>query len=184
MQPPMPQRSAPTSTPMRRSPIAALAACAVALTGCRHPTPKPDPQPADRIVIVKSTHTLTLYAHGHPIHTYRVALGRGTGAAKVREGDHNTPEGLYAIDARNAHSHFHRALHISYPNAADREQAAKLGAPPGGDIMIHGLRNGLGWLGSLQRHVDWTDGCIALTDAEMDQVWEEVPIGTPVEIRH
>jgi len=153
------------------------------VTGCTRKAPGSIRQ-ADRILIVKSTHTMTLYAHGQPITTYRISLGRGTGTAKVREGDHNTPEGLYTVDARNAHSHFHRALHVSYPNATDRAQAARLNVSPGGDIMIHGIRNGLGWLGGLQRHIDWTDGCIALSDAEMDQVWATVLIGTPVEIRH
>jgi murein L,D-transpeptidase YafK len=166
---------------MLRSPVVALAACAIALTGCHHAASVPTPH-ADRIVVVKSAHTMTLYAHGQPLRTYRVALGRGTGSAKVREGDHNTPEGLYTIDARNPHSRFHCALHLSYPNAADRKQAAKLGAPAGGDIMIHGIRNGLGFLGSLQHRLDWTDGCIALTDDEMDELWEAVPMGTPVEI--
>jgi murein L,D-transpeptidase YafK len=155
----------------------------LSLAGCARQAPRSLRQ-ADRIVIVKSTHTMTLYVHGQPLREYKVALGRGNGAAKVREGDHNTPEGLYTIDSRNGHSHFHRALHLSYPNAADRAQAVRLNAPPGGDIMIHGIRNGLGWLGSLQHQIDWTDGCIALTDIEMDEVWAMVPVGTPVEIRH
>ncbi|SEF48037.1 L,D-transpeptidase catalytic domain [Bryocella elongata] len=155
----------------------------LSLAGCARTAPGSIRQ-ADRIVVVKSTHTMTLYAHGQPTAIYRVSLGRGTGAAKVREGDHNTPEGLYTVDSRNDHSRFHHALHLSYPNVADRATAAKLNAPPGGDIMIHGIRNGLGWLGGLQRHADWTDGCIALTDNEMDEVWATVPVGTPVEIRH
>jgi murein L,D-transpeptidase YafK len=153
------------------------------LTGCGKRAPAPSQQ-ADKIIVVKSTHTMTLYAHGRTLRTYRVSLGRGDGSAKFREGDHNTPEGSYIIDARNEHSRFHRALHISYPNATDTARAAKLGVPPGSDIMIHGIRNGLGWLGLLQDHKDWTDGCIALTDSEMDEVWSQVPLGTPVQIRH
>jgi murein L,D-transpeptidase YafK len=87
------------------------------------------------------------------------------------------------IDAKNAHSRFHLALHISYPNPDDKRRAQKLGVAPGGDIMIHGIENGLGWAGPLQRDIDWTDGCIALTDPEIDEVWKLVSIGTPIEIR-
>jgi murein L,D-transpeptidase YafK len=152
--------------------------------GCSRPDANQSVAQADRIVVVKSTHTMTLYALGHILHRYRVSLGRGNGNAKSHEGDHNTPQGLYAIDRRNAYSRFHRALDVSYPNASDRANAAKLHAAPGGDIMIHGVRNGLGWLGSLQRHMDWTDGCIAVTDTEMDEIWNSVPAGTPVEIEH
>jgi len=139
---------------------------------------------ADKIVVVKSTHTMTLYSKGSVLRTYRVALGRGQGNAKQQQGDHETPEGLYTIDAKNAHSRFHLALHVSYPNAEDKQRAKKLGVAPGGDIMIHGIENGLGWIGSLQRRLDWTDGCIALTDVEMDEVWKLVPNGTTIEIRH
>ena len=80
-------------------------------------------------------------------------------------------------------SRFHRALHVSYPDAADRERARKLGIDPGGDIMIHGIQNGLGWLKGSQRLVDWTDGCIAVTDEEIEEIWRMVPNGTPIEIR-
>jgi murein L,D-transpeptidase YafK len=139
---------------------------------------------ADRIVVEKSLHTMTLYSRGQVLRIYRVSLGRGHGDAKQREGDHETPEGSYTIDARNAHSRFHKALHISYPNTADKTRAAKANVSPGGDIMIHGIENGLGWIGSLQRRIDWTDGCIALTDEQMDEVWTLVPSGTPIEIKH
>ncbi|HEY6374691.1 MAG TPA: L,D-transpeptidase family protein [Edaphobacter sp.] len=103
--------------------------------------------------------------------------------AKRREGDHETPEGFYIIDSRNAHSRFHRALHISYPNNNDSRRAEVEGVPPGGQIMIRGIQNNLGWLGPLQHEIDWTDGCIAVTDAEIDEIWNLVPIGTPIEIR-
>jgi murein L,D-transpeptidase YafK len=127
---------------------------------------------------------MTLYAKGRALRTYKIALGRGSGAAKQREGDHNTPEGSYIIDAKNEHSHFHRALHVSYPNADDRRRAQGLSENPGGDIMIHGIKNGFGWLGKLQSRVDWTDGCIAVTDDEIDEVWKMVPVGTIVRIQH
>jgi murein L,D-transpeptidase YafK len=87
------------------------------------------------------------------------------------------------IDSRNAESHYHRALHVSYPNADDRQRAARLGVSPGGAIMIHGLPNGMGLLGASHRLYDWTLGCVAVTDDEIDEIWSLVPVGTPVEIR-
>jgi murein L,D-transpeptidase YafK len=148
------------------------------------PTPElPASQKADSILILKKDHVLELLAGGRIIKTYKVALGRGGLAPKEREGDARTPEGHYLIDSRNADSHYHRALHVSYPNAEDRKLAARLGVAPGGAIMIHGLPNGVGWLGSAHRLYDWTLGCIAVTDAEIDEIWNLVPVGTPVEIR-
>jgi len=139
-------------------------------------------QKADSILILKKDHLLELLSGGKVIRTYKVALGRGGLAPKEREGDGRTPEGHYVIDARNASSHYHKALHISYPNAEDRQRAARLGVSPGGAIMIHGLPNGLSWLGAAHRLYDWTQGCIAVTDSEMDEIWNLVPVGTPVEI--
>ena len=126
---------------------------------------------------------MELLAGGKVIHTYKVALGRGGLAPKEREGDARTPEGHYIIDSRNGASSYHKALHISYPNAEDRERAVRLGVAPGGAVMIHGLPNGKGWLGSAHRLYDWTLGCIAVTDAEIDEIWNMVPVGAPVEIR-
>lgn len=113
---------------------------------------------------------------------YKVALGRNPVGPKLRKGDHKTPEGEYAIDGRKEHSRFYRALHISYPNAEDRERAQAGGYDPGGDVEIHGIENGLGWIGSLHRRVDWTDGCVAVTDSEMDEIWNVVKVGTKVEV--
>jgi murein L,D-transpeptidase YafK len=127
---------------------------------------------------------MVLLANGNVIRTYKVALGRGSGNAKEREGDHETPEGVYIIDRKNTRSRFHRALHVSYPNADDRKRAEVAGVSPGGQIMIHGIQNGLGWLGRLHRSLDWTDGCIAVTDDEIEEIWDEVPLGIPIEIRH
>ena len=126
---------------------------------------------------------LELLRGGKVIRTYKVALGRGGLASKEREGDGRTPEGHYIIDSRTAESHYHKALHVSYPNAEDRKRAAKLGVAPGGAIMIHGLPNGMGAIGAAHRLYDWTLGCIAVTDEEIDEIWDLVPIGTPVEIR-
>lgn len=101
---------------------------------------------------------------------------------KSCEGDRKTPEGVYVIDRRKPNSRYHRALHISYPNAEDRRRAEQRGVSPGGDIMIHGLPNGMGAIGSLHLKRDWTLGCIAMTNQEIDELWQAVPNGTLVEI--
>lgn len=138
---------------------------------------------ADSVLILKKDHVLELLAGGKAIRTYKVALGQGGLEPKRRQGDARTPEGHYTISARLAASEYHRALLISYPNAEDRRRAARLGVPPGGDIMIHGLPNGKGWVGAAHRLRDWTLGCIAVTDPEIEEIWKLVPVGTPVEIR-
>jgi murein L,D-transpeptidase YafK len=140
-------------------------------------------QEADKILIVKSARTMTLLRGGKTLKTYKVALGTVPIGPKRIEGDHKTPEGNYVIDAKNAHSRFHLALHISYPGAADMETARKLGSRPGGAIMIHGLASSFAYLGPLHRQTDWTDGCIAVTNAEIEEIWKLVPVGTRVEIR-
>jgi murein L,D-transpeptidase YafK len=137
----------------------------------------------DLVLVLKREHKLLLLNGEKVIKTYAVALGRGGLAPKQQQGDRRTPEGLYRIDRRKEDSSFHLALHISYPNDVDRERARKLGVNPGGDIMIHGITNGLGWLGSKHRRIDWTDGCIAVTDAEIEEIWTLVSDGTPVEVR-
>lgn len=137
----------------------------------------------DRIIVHKKSHTMELIHAGQVIKSYTIALGSEPIGPKTRQGDHRTPEGVYVIDRRNPHSQFHRALHISYPNAVDRERARKMGVPPGGDIYIHGLPNGYGFIGAAHRARDWTDGCIAVTDQEIEEIWRLVDNGTPVEIR-
>ena len=137
----------------------------------------------DQVLVVKSERTLTLLSHGTPVRIYKVALGSEPVGAKQEQGDHKTPEGRYVLDRRNAKSKFYKAIHISYPNEDDRKHAATHGVPPGGDIMIHGLPNGFGWLGAAHRARDWTDGCIAVTDQEIDEIWNLVPDDTPIEIR-
>jgi murein L,D-transpeptidase YafK len=138
---------------------------------------------ADHVVVVKSKRILTLLDHGKVLKTYKIALGGEPVGPKVRQGDHKTPEGVYILDRRNAHSQFYRSIHISYPDAQDSARAAKLGVSPGGDIYVHGLPNGFAWLGSGHRLKDWTDGCIAVTDQEMDEIWRAVPNGTAIEIK-
>lgn len=138
---------------------------------------------ADKIVIVKSARTMALLSGAKVLKTYKVALGTVPVGPKRVEGDHKTPEGNYVIDAKNAHSQFHLSLHISYPSAADQQRARSAGAPPGGAIMIHGLAKSFAFLGPLHRQTDWTDGCIAVTNAEIEEIWKLVPVGTRVEIQ-
>jgi murein L,D-transpeptidase YafK len=140
-------------------------------------------KPVNRILVEKSARTLTLYRDDEMVKTYKVALGSEPKGAKRQQGDHRTPEGSYTIDARNGHSHYYKSLHVSYPNTADRGRARKARVSPGGDIMIHGLPNGYGAIGKAHLLHDWTDGCIAVTDEEMDEIWKLVPVGTAVEIR-
>jgi murein L,D-transpeptidase YafK len=117
------------------------------------------------------------------VKSYKVALGGNPKGAKDRQGDHKTPEGLYTVDAKKPVSQFHKALHVSYPNAADRERAKKLGVSAGGDIEIHGLGKKWGWIGAGHRATDWTDGCIAVTNEEIDEIYLMVKTGTVVEIK-
>ena len=137
----------------------------------------------DRVLVLKSAHKLQLLSGEQVVKSYGVALGRGGLAAKRRQGDGRTPEGLYTIDYRNPASRFHLALHISYPQSSDKHRARQFGSNPGGDIMIHGLGPDASWAGADHRLSDWTEGCIAVTDAEIEEIWEMVPDGTPVEIR-
>jgi murein L,D-transpeptidase YafK len=138
---------------------------------------------ADKILVVKSERSLSLMKNGAVIASYRVALGGNPLGHKVEEWDGRTPEGQYVINGTNEGSRFYRSLHISYPSTADRQRAARAGHKPGKDIMVHGIKNGFGWLGRFHRLVDWTDGCIAVTNEEMADIWRAVPSGTPIEIR-
>ncbi|MGB9461342.1 MAG: L,D-transpeptidase family protein [Candidatus Acidiferrum sp.] len=170
--------------PVRRQKIGAIAVGVLAVLflhtpGTRASMPQ---QKANRIVVHKSERTMTLFRDGKVLKAYKVALSTDPVGPKEREGDHKVPEGLYVVDAKNAHSKFHLALHISYPNAADRERARKPGVKLGGNIEIHGLGPNFGWVGSLHRQVDWTDGCIAVTNSEIEEIWPLVPVGTAVEI--
>jgi murein L,D-transpeptidase YafK len=142
-----------------------------------------DATKVDRIVVEKSRRTLKLMDGTKTLKTYKVALGGQPVGAKDRQGDHKTPEGTYSVDAKNPNSQFYKALHISYPNQTDRANARKLGVSPGGDVEIHGLGARWGWLGDKHRLTDWTDGCIALTNEEIDEIYPLVKVGTTVEIR-
>lgn len=138
---------------------------------------------ADLVTVEKASRRLILWSGGRPLKTYSVALGGNPVGAKHREGDQKTPEGRYTLDRRNPASSFHRSLHVSYPSAADASAAARAGVSPGGDIMVHGVRNGFGWIGRLHRCTDWTAGCVAVTNAEIEEIWAAVADGTPIEIK-
>jgi murein L,D-transpeptidase YafK len=138
---------------------------------------------ADQILIEKAERRLTLLRDGKVLKTYRSVLGRSPIGHKMQEGDSRTPEGNYFIDFKNMRSRYHLALRISYPDAQDRASAQARNVRAGGDIMIHGLRNGLGWLGTFHLMRDWTDGCIAVTNREIEEIWHLVDLNTAVEIR-
>lgn len=139
---------------------------------------------ADRIVVSKADKTMRLLSGDAVLRTYSISMGANwDDGHKQREGDERTPEGTYVIDWRNPRSIAYLSLHISYPNDEDREAAEEAGADPGGNIMIHGLPNGWGALGDLHLMADWTDGCIAVTNEEMREIWSLVADGTPIEIR-
>lgn len=146
-------------------------------------TPPPERPKIDKVLVLKSERKLMLLSGDKAVRAYKIALGGQPVGPKTRQGDHKTPEGYYLLDQRNAHSRFHKSLHVSYPNANDATNARKNGVDPGGDIMVHGLPNGFGWLGSTHTFSDWTDGCMAVTNAEMDEIWDLVKNGTPIEIR-
>ena len=114
---------------------------------------------------------------------YEVALGRNPTGPKRNHGDGRTPEGRYRLDWRSDDSKFHRAIHVSYPNEGDVEFAQRAGLDVGGGVMIHGLPTGAAWVGGVQSGYDWTNGCIAVSDDEMEEIWELVDDGTPIEIR-
>ncbi len=137
----------------------------------------------DRILIEKSARRMTLISQGEALKSYKIALGGNPVGPKERQGDNKTPEGIYTIDGRNKESRFHLSLRVSYPNERDRNRAKELGVSPGGDIMIHSIKNGLSWVGDAHSGIDWTKGCIAVTDGEIEEIDKLVPNGTVVEIR-
>jgi murein L,D-transpeptidase YafK len=131
----------------------------------------------DRVVVHKSRRELLLLSGESVVRSYRIALGRNPIGHKQQEGDGRTPEGRYTIDSRNPNSKYHLSLHISYPSPGDLERARSQSIDPGGDIMIHGLKPGVP-----HPVTDWTQGCIAVTDSEMDEIWSLVADHTPIEI--
>ena len=156
--------------------ILAFALCLVAVA--QNPTAA-----VERVVVYKSERKLVLLAGDKEIRSYKVALGSEPVGPKTRRGDHRTPEGSYVLDQRVPNSHFYKAFHISYPNAKDTAAAKKLRVNPGGDIMLHGLAKQYAWVGKAHVLHDWTDGCIAVTNEEMDEIWKLVRVETPIDIK-
>ena len=134
----------------------------------------------DKLVVLKSRNQLYAFAQGKLVRTYKIAIGGSPQNDKQYEGDRRTPEGQYIIHAKNPNSAYHKNLGISYPNAADLLEAKALGKPAGGDIKIHGLKNGRGYIGRFHRWMNWTNGCIALTTEDMDDLSVHTPVGTPI----
>ncbi|MFV0408485.1 MAG: murein L,D-transpeptidase family protein [Paracoccus sp. (in: a-proteobacteria)] len=169
--------------------IAVIALAAMGYTRAmrgQHAIPPDMAAPAiqvERIVVDKPARRLQLLRGDKVIREYAISLGAAPEGHKQREGDERTPEGEYLIDWRNPGSVAHLSLHVSYPDAEDRAAAAARGESPGGAIMIHGMLNGWGWLGGLHRYRDWTNGCIAVSNDEIEEIWSLVPDGTPIEIR-
>jgi murein L,D-transpeptidase YafK len=163
--------------------VICLIATGLAAAAYLNVNPLPRDAVADRVLVEKSARRLTLLRNGKALKTYRVALGRAPIGAKEYEGDQRTPEGTYRIDFHKPDSDYHFALHISYPEQHDINRAAAQGLSAGSDIMIHGLPNGRGWIGRFHRRSDWTVGCIAVADFEIEEIYRAVPDGTPVELR-
>ncbi len=137
----------------------------------------------DSVLVHKSQNIMYLLSKGEKVKEYKVAFGGNPVGHKQQEGDEKTPEGRYFLDYKKADSAFYKSIHVSYPNEADKASAKEKGVEPGGYIMIHGQKNGLGWLSFLTQSYNWTNGCIAVTNAEMDEIWQLVKAGTPIEIK-
>ncbi len=179
---------------MRRIVVGVIALAAIVITGLiawnfagigrRAPQIARTDVNATSILVEKGPRRLTLFHGNEPIRTYEVSIGRNPVGHKQREGDSRTPEGKYVIDGKKRSSRFHWALHISYPNAQDKAAGARNGVRQlGGDIEVHGLPDALAWIGPLHRLINWTDGCVAVTNAEIEEIYPLVDTGTPIEIR-
>lgn len=138
---------------------------------------------ADAVLVIKSERRLYLMLKGVPFASFPVTFGANPTGHKQEQGDERTPEGHYLLDYKNPNSKFYKSIHISYPNAKDRASARGRGVDPGGDIMIHGQKNGWEWAAPLVQFFSWTDGCVALSNRDMDRVWTAISPGTPIEIR-
>jgi murein L,D-transpeptidase YafK len=137
---------------------------------------------ADLVVVKKSESLLYLEQDGKPFASFKTSFGAEPKGHKQQEGDERTPEGRYILDYKNANSAFYKAIHVSYPNPQDAAVAKSKGVNPGGLIMIHGQKNGFGWLGTIVQWFNWTNGCIAVTNKDMDRIWSAIDVGTPIEI--
>lgn len=138
---------------------------------------------ADKVIVSKTESKLFLKKNGLVIKEFHVVFGAEPKGHKQQVGDEKTPEGSYILDYKKENSSFYKAIHISYPNEQDKKRAKEAGVDPGGQIMIHGQKNKLGWLSWVSQRFNWTNGCIAVTNEEMDEIWKKVKVGTPIEIQ-
>jgi murein L,D-transpeptidase YafK len=152
----------------------------IALISSANARELPKKAQADSIVIYKGKRQLILMGNNDTLKVYKIALGSHPVGPKLKKGDKKTPEGRYIIDWRNQKSRYYRSLHISYPNEQDKARADSLKVDPGGSIMIHGLMRGWGWLGKNHLVNDWTNGCIAVTNDEIKELWRACPNKIPV----
>ena len=139
-------------------------------------------QKADFVLVKKSESKLFLMSGGQVFREFSVVFGANPKGHKQQEGDERTPEGKYILDYKKADSGYYKAIRVSYPNHEDRQRAKARGVSPGGQIMIHGQRNGFGWLSFITQRFNWTNGCVAVTNSEMEEIWQAVDVGTPIEI--
>ena len=145
--------------------------------------PFPEDKPVTRIIVEKSGRKMYLLNGDYVIRTYTISLGFNPLGSKEFEGDGKTPEGVYIINDKNPNSGYYLNLGISYPDSEDIKRAKAAGKSPGGDIKIHGMRNGFGFIGKFHRFSDWTHGCIAVTNREMKELFNNVPVGTEIVIK-
>lgn len=138
---------------------------------------------ADHVLVEKSGHRLSLYRKGELLARFPVVFGFEPTGHKQQEGDGRTPEGRYVLDYKNPRSQYYKSIHISYPNRQDIERARQRGVSPGGAIMIHGQPRGYEWAQAVTQLRNWTWGCIALRNEDMEAVWRAVDPGTPIEIK-
>lgn len=155
----------------------------VALGTAPRPAIAETPGKADRILVLKAKRELLLLHEGVVLKSYPIALGRHPRGPKHRRGDGRTPEGVYVIDYRFTHTSYHLALHISYPNESDRAFARRAHMRPGGDILIHGMPASFGHHDPVRFFHDWTNGCIAVGNIAIEEIWDAVDDGTPIEVR-
>lgn len=182
--PPRSQDGPPSPVP--RVLVALALAGLLGLAGCSSAPPPRETYsgPIDQVVVKKSQRKLELISRGRVVRQYRVALGGSPVGHKYREGDERTPVGAYFLNWRKPNSNFYKAIHISYPNDQDRLTSRRLGYNPGGNIMLHGLPNYIRSESMRRQYTnrDWTKGCIAVQNHEMDEIWRLVQDGTPIRI--
>lgn len=143
----------------------------------------PKGQTIDTIIVYKSKEEMHVYADGKLLKKYSISIGKNPTGDKEYEGDNKTPEGFYTINDKNPNSSFYKNLGISYPDKEDKERARKMGKPAGGDIKIHGMSKDFSWMGKFHRFSNWTNGCIAVTNEEMEELYNAVKIGAAINIK-